>query len=441
MEIIKLLLGTIALLTVISGMVVFLGSSKDNKIRSFLYFLATISSAIWTASIAYVYLASPGHDQYIDIFIKLGLTSIMWADMFLLGYIAWKVKYGRALTAIFAVIFAVISSIIFLAPEMMYGQIILKNNGSGFETKNGPLGLIYTLSLIAFAVALCYSSIEDHLRARKQNKKNGSLAVLAGFTIADAVVLVANLILPMNGQWSYTWLGPLSLSILIIMLYYVILRYRDISISSFGLRLFSYIVVVSSFAIVYMVIFSIIFSAMFRGATPSTEVIILNFVMASILIAFLPAINEIRSSIDSLISGRNVNLPKLAKKIANLGAKRRDYGHIAALLGEYIRAEYVGLIVNGKYYGPNYPAKPIGAIDALDRLPAPENGIWLEPGKDQSVAQINVSKIAALRNSRGEMIGKILIGKAQSGKDFSPLDVAEIETVTNLLSTVINYRG
>ena len=53
-----------------------------------------------------------------------------------------------------------------------------------------------------------------------------------------------------------------------------------------------------------MVIFSVIFAALFRGSPPSTEVIILNFIMIVIFLLLMPAINELLVSIRSLISGK-----------------------------------------------------------------------------------------------------------------------------------------
>ena len=62
-----------------------------------------------------------------------------------------------------------------------------------------------------------------------------------------------------------------------------------------------------------MVIFSVVFAGLFRGSTPSTEVIILNFIMIVIFIALMPAMNELSNFIRSLISGQ----PHPAKKVTS----------------------------------------------------------------------------------------------------------------------------
>ena len=98
------------------------------------------------------------------------------------------------------------------------------------------------------------------------------------------------------------WIGPLALAVTILAVYYTILRYRMLNLNSIWLRVFSYVVIISSIAIVYMVIFSIIFAALFKGSTPSTEVIVLNFIMILIFIALIPAMNSLLTSVKSLIA-------------------------------------------------------------------------------------------------------------------------------------------
>ena len=70
------------------------------------------------------------------------------------------------------------------------------------------------------------------------------------------------------------------------------------------IKIFSYIVIIASIAIVYMVIFSAIFAALFRGSTPSTEVIILNFIMIMVFLLLMPAMTEVMNFVRSLISGK-----------------------------------------------------------------------------------------------------------------------------------------
>ena len=63
-----------------------------------------------------------------------------------------------------------------------------------------------------------------------------------------------------------------------------------------------------------MIIFSVIFAALFRGSTPSIEVIILNFIMIVIFISLMPALNQFTNSVRSLISNQKPNHRKGKQK-------------------------------------------------------------------------------------------------------------------------------
>ena len=128
---------------------------------------------------------------------------------------------------------------------------------------------------------------------------------MGSFGLSSTLVLIFNLILPLFNNWQLIWIGPLALAVTILAVYYTILRYRMLNLNSIWLRVFSYVVVVASIAIVYMIIFSVVFAALFRGSTPSTEVIVLNFIMIIIFISLMPAMNGLMNSIRSQISGSN----------------------------------------------------------------------------------------------------------------------------------------
>ena len=136
---------------------------------------------------------------------------------------------------------------------------------------------------------------------------------MASFGTSSLIILICNLILPLFNNWGLIWLGPLALSVTIIAVYYTILRYRMLNLASIWLKIFSYIVIIASIAIVYMVIFSVIFAALFRGSTPSIEVIILNFIMILVFLLLMPATNRLINFVRSLIMGQKVDNKKETK--------------------------------------------------------------------------------------------------------------------------------
>ena len=301
MQLIVILLATVAVLTFLSGAIVFFGSSKGDRIRSAWFFLAAIFATAWMASISVFMVAQPEWTNNIEWHVKWTFISAILIDAAFLGYISWVQKNGKYLTLFFAILGIIISALIFTAPDLLYSDINIARTGNSVAMNIGPLYIAYNAFFALIVPAIIFSLFKQFLKTRSQRKKGGDITIMVSFGISSLIILVANLILPLIGNWSAIWLGPLALSATIIGFYYTILRYRSLNLSSIWLKIFSYIVIVSSVAIVYMMIFAIIFAALFRGSPPSTEVIILNFIMILVFIALMPAMNEFIKFIRTLI--------------------------------------------------------------------------------------------------------------------------------------------
>lgn len=301
MQLIVILLATVAVLTFLSGAIVFFGSSKGDRIRSAWFFLAAIFATAWMASISVFMVAQPEWTNNIEWHVKWTFISAILIDVAFLGYISWVQKNGKYLTLFFAILGIIISALIFTAPDLLYSDIIIARTGNSVAMNIGPLYIAYNAFFALIVPAIIFSLFKQFLKTRSQRKKGGDITIMISFGVSSLIILVANLILPLLGNWSAIWLGPLALSATIIGFYYTILRYRSLNLSSIWLKIFSYIVIVSSVAIVYMMIFAIIFAALFRGSPPSTEVIILNFIMILVFIALMPAMNEFIKFIRTLI--------------------------------------------------------------------------------------------------------------------------------------------
>lgn len=303
MQLIVILLATVSVLTLLSGAIVFFGSTKVDRARSAWFFLAAIAATFWMTSISIFLTADPSAVDTIDWHVEWTFVSAILIDVAFLGYVAWREKYGKALTIFFLIFGTIISILIFHNPALLYDSVILSRTGNSVVMHIGPLYITYIAFFATIVPAVIIALLKQYVRARSTRKKGGDLIVIASFGISSTIVLIANLILPLLGNWSAIWLGPLALAANIIGVYYTILRYRTLNLASIWLKIFSYIVIIASLAIIYMLIFSIIFAGLFRGSTPSTEVIILNFIMILIFLLLMPAMNQLVSFIRSLIAG------------------------------------------------------------------------------------------------------------------------------------------
>ena len=310
MQLIVILLSVVAVLTFLSGAIVFFGSSKADRARSAWYFTAAIFATAWMSSIALFLRAKPETANTIGWHVNWTFISAIFLDAAFLGYGAWSKKYGKITTLIFLLFGIIISGSILISPNSLYSDIVLSTNGNSVRMNIGPLYFSYIAFFAAIVPAIIIVFFHQFLKSHSKRKRGGDIVTMASFGTSSTIVLIFNLILPLFNNWSLVWLGPLALAVTILGVYYTILRYRMLNLSSIWLRIFSYIVIIASIAIVYMIIFSIIFAALFRGSTPSIEVIILNFIMILIFIALIPAMNGLMAFVRSLIFGQDYNNKK-----------------------------------------------------------------------------------------------------------------------------------
>ena len=305
MQLIVILLATVSILTFLSGAIVFFGSSKGDRARSAWYFAAAIFATAWMASIATFMIATPDRANVIGWHVNWTFISAILLDTAFLGYGAWEKKYGKLATLSFLLIGLIISFAILIRPSALYSDVILSNTGNSVVMRMGLVYFSYIAFFATIVPVIIAAFFHQFLKARSERKRGGDVITVISFAISSTIVLTVDLILPFFNNWQFIWLGPLALAVTILGVYYTILRYHMLNLSSVWLRIFSYIVVIASIAIIYMIIFSVIFAALFRGSTPSTEVIILNFIMILIFIALIPAMNTLMTFIHSLIIGQD----------------------------------------------------------------------------------------------------------------------------------------
>lgn len=306
MQLIVILLATVAILTFLSGAIVFFGASKGDKMRSTWFFLAAIFATVWMSSISVFLTANAGLADHIDWHVKWTFISAILIDISFLGYIAWREKYGKIITFAFLLFGAIVSILIFAKPHLLYKDVVFANIGNSVTMNIGPLYFAYIAFFAMIVPAVVITLLKQFIKTKSNRRRGGDLVIMLAFGGSSTLTLIFNLILPLFNNWTLIWIGPLALSVTIIAFYYTILRYRALNLSSIWLKIFSYIVILASIAIIYMVIFSLIFAALFRGSTPSVEVIVLNFIMILIFLLLMPAMNELITFTRSLITGQKI---------------------------------------------------------------------------------------------------------------------------------------
>jgi hypothetical protein len=303
MQLIAILLATVSVLTLLSGLAVFIGSRKTDRVRSVWFFAATLFATIWMVSIALFFVATPDWPRdLVAMFVNCTFLSAIFIDIALLGYIAWHHRYGKTTAIIFFIAGVIFAGVFTSNPSLLYTDIVMTSAGNSLITNVGPFYFAYIAFFCTLVPAIIIVLLRQIIKSKSDRLKNGDIVLLVGFSISGTMSLIFNLILTF-WTWNLIWIGPFAISTTIIAFYYTILRYRTIKLGSVWLRILSYIVLIASIAVLYMMVFYVVFLAMFRGATPSIEVIVLNFVMVLFFLLLMPAMNRLTTFVHMLIAG------------------------------------------------------------------------------------------------------------------------------------------
>ncbi len=440
MSLISILLIATAVLTVSSGLISLIGSSRVDRGRAAWLLASNVGAVIWALSIG-IYLALPVTAEEIAPTVIMGIyTGAMLMSTALLGHMAWQYRWGKFATLFFIAWAVVLAVLILNDTSILYTSFELSNAGNTVHLVNGWYYWIYTiffvLNISSFLVATYYHA----LKAASKRAKEGDYILLGGLTISGALSAVFDLILPIMGRYDLIWVGPLSVSISMLAYFYAILKYRIVSVSARWLRVMAYMVIMSAGAAIYMILFYLIFTALFKIPNPSTSILVLNFLMIIIVLLLMPVINEVKASIGSLISVGQVDIAYVIKKLNHLATRNVDLRDLAGFLADHLHFAYIGFVINGRLYGSKSLAMSSQELSSITHLRQTTNGVWQVPNKtvQKTFDELGLYAVAELRNAKGKTFGQLLVGKPLGKATFERRDLLQLEMIINLVATVID---
>ncbi len=441
MNLILILLSTTALLTLLSGILSLCGAAKNDRGHIAWFFVSNVGAVIWALSCGF-FLNLASESREIAVWLVYGIYIGAFLMLVpLVGFSGWKYKIGKVLTLILILISIVMSVVLIQDPSLLYSEIVLSNSGNQvIFTPSGwyywAYSVVITLTVVVFNVLTLYRA----RHARSKRLRNADFILMGGLSIAGLVSLVFNLLMPAMGEYSLIWVGPLTLSIVMLTYFYAILRYRVVSVSTPLLKALAYVVILTSGVVVYMLIFYLIFTALFKIPNPSASVLVLNFLMIIIVLLLMPVINELMASINSLIQVGQVDIAYVIKKLNHLASKNVDLRDLAGFLADHLHFAYIGFIINGRLYGSKSLAMSPAEINSITHLKGSTREVWQVPNKtvQKIFDELGLKAVAELRNAKGQAFGQLLVGKPVGKASFGRRDLIQLEMIINLVATVID---
>lgn len=414
MELITILLSIVSILAVLSGVAILIGVGRRDRAKAVIFFFGNLSALVWAFSIV-KFLSLPA-DSYDVARALVPIVYISACVMMstLVGYFCYDYKIGKPYFILTLVFTAIVGTLIVVSPGDFYSGMVIDGVSNRLIFNHCTLYLVY-IGLCSFMIAgLIGGALGKIFTSRKNKHANtrGFCVLAVGLGLTGLLAGIFDLVLPMAGNYSLIWVGPLSMSAAILFHYYVVLKYRILELESKSLKILTYAVLVSVVAVVYMCIFFVIFSAMFHGASPSREVLILNFVMAVVMILLIPAFNEISGELSSYASSDKIDLPHIVKKLCSVKSSRFrvDPTELANFLADHLHYDNVW-IVKGKH-------------------------VW--SAKGESLPEDARYATAQLRDEKGETYGEIIFGKPTGRVNFAKHSRAELDVITSLIGSIVS---
>ena len=442
MQLISILLVTVSVLTVLSGIAALAGSKKDEQVKSAWFFVTTVSAAIWSISIVLFLSAAPDTSMDTIIWYVRGIyIPPLIMDIALLGYISWKRRGGNIAFMILASVVLVLICVFLSRPELLYENIELSRSGNFVHLRTNWFYISYVAFFMVNTFVFLFFLFCQIRSPQFKRIRSGLIAFFIGLSIAGGAALFFDLLLPLE-RYDLIWIGPLTIGVTMVSFYYAILKYHMINLSAWWLKALSYIILIASAVVVYMVIFFLVFVSLFRIPNPSSSVIFLNFVMIAIVLLLFPVLGEMAAFIRSLISTQHIDISYVVKKITKLNPKTVDYKNLAAFLAEHMHFEYIGFLIDGQLYGSKqYPINE-DSIKMIGGLGDPENGVWQKVDeRNLDWQRAKLSAVAALRNNKNKTYGQMLIGDPMGKIEFEKRDLVQVELIISLVASTLSTKG
>lgn len=440
MNLIYVLVIAVSVLTILSALALIFGSSKAEKVHSLWFLAAAVGEVLWGVSIAVMLSLPPTETAYeVAPWLIRGIyVGAMLMDSTILGYVAWKYKFGKILTSVFLIAGAVMATIFLYDPSVLYTSVNLAHGGNSI-TLNMESGfyIAYIVYFCTIVPAFCLSLVYKIRKSTNKEARKGYLFFMVGLAIAGAFSLVYDLILPI---WRYDliWVGPLLIGFTMLGFYYAVLRYHMITLAAGWLKILSSVVIVSGAVIIYLLIFHLVFSSLFRVNSPSWQVVLLNFIMIAIVLCLAPAISEMMAFTRSMITTKQIDIAYIVKKLTKLNSKKLNLKDVSGFLAEHMNFAFVGFLVNGRFYVADDYKIPAEKVTEVEKLAAPARGVWQDVGELGATAkEYGISRVATITNASGEVVGQMVFGKPASKANLDREDLTRTEMIISLMGTMI----
>lgn len=441
MQLITILLVLTTILTFASGISAWAGSKKADKKSSKYFAISMTFGAIWNLAIT-AFMALKPEDTNIAPFIILGIyIPAMFMDICLMVYCGYQFKIVRAFGLLMAMVAAGMAGLIIYDSSILYSSFTLSHEGNSVALNFNWFYISYAIFYFLITSVIMLSLFIRIRKTRNKNLRSGLLILGAGILITGSFMLCFDVVLPL---WNYDliWIGTMTFTITMVGHYYSILKYRLIQLSSSWLKSLSYVIILITAASIYMLLFYIVFTALFKVSSPSPAIFVLNFLMIAIVLLLLPAMNELSSFVKSLISSETIDIAYVVKKLNVMSTSKVNLNELSGFLADHLHFSYVGILSKNKLYGSEAKQLSTDELKIISSLPEPKRGIWQQFNKSalEITSKNEIKAVAILVDAKGKKIGQLILGKPENKNSLERRELIQLEMLINLTAATIEGK-
>ncbi|MDO4967457.1 MAG: histidine kinase N-terminal 7TM domain-containing protein [Candidatus Saccharibacteria bacterium] len=441
MQLITILLALTAILTFASGIAAWAGSKKTDKKASKYFAISMTFGAIWTLAIMMFVALKPEDTALAPIAIFGIYIPAMFMDICLMVYCGYPFKLVRGFGVIMAMFAALMSGLLIYDPSILYSSFTLSHEGNSVALNLNWFYMVYAIFYFIITGVIMLSLFLRIRKTRNKNVRAGLITLGLGILITGTFMLTFDVVLPI---WNYglIWIGVMTFTITMVGHYYSVLKYRLIQLSGRWLKALSYAIILITAGAIYMLLFYIIFTALFKVSSPSPAIFVLNFLMIAIVLLLLPAMNELSSFVRSLISSERIDIAYVTKKLNIMSASKVNMNELSGFLADHLHFSYVGILIKGKLYGSEAKQLSTEELKAISNLPEPKRGIWQQFNKTVAgiMAKNEIKAVAILVDSKGKQIGQLILGRPEAKNGLERRELIQLEMLINLTAATIDRK-
>ena len=350
-----LLLGMVALMALILGMLVLKKSKRHYDTKQW-FFLVCLCLAVWSAGLEMFSLADNGAALdiasrwfYVASAVFCPALAIFTAKSFLP-----LTKSVRSFIFISSSLFIVLSIYIILAPEFIINASEIT---TPVDFSQIPINAInYIVFATFFSVFFLVVMWFGYVACRKSDSiRRKQVAIyMTGLLVSSIPGFVVDLLLPALGDYRYVWVGPVAIILFLFAIMYSIVKYRLMDVKTAVARSVSYMLLLIALAVVYVISAYIISIVIFqRTLTIDSRVNFMNMILA-ILLAFLyqPIKKFFNKLTDRVFYYGEYDADTFAREISKILTYTADLQLLTRRVGNYIasslKAEKVAFCIPEK---------------------------------------------------------------------------------------------